>query len=291
MMAMDELSVAVRAREYVNKVAPASLPVSVEAYAADIGAKIKKMDLGEDEDGFSAMGPNGNYGICVNRAHSKERQRFTVCHELAHIILGLPSEHGSGPSWSYAKRSPNEILCDVFASELLLPFKLFKPMVDKADFSLAEIDRLANEAEASVLATGSRFAAFTGTPCVFVFAENGKVRYCSRSTTLRAANAWIPPRMELPEGSLARRVRGGAANDGAEEVEADIWFEDWTRGDALMEDARHVAKYDQTIVLLWFEDDNVPPPREGRREREVDEFGLAELDGVLPWPGGKKRRR
>jgi hypothetical protein len=169
--------------------------------------------------------------------------------------------------------------------------KLFKPMVDKADFSLAEIDRLANEAEASVLATGSRFAAFTGTPCVFVFAENGKVRYCSRSTTLRAANAWIPPRMELPEGSLARRVRGGAANDGAEEVEADIWFEDWTRGGALMEDARHVAKYDQTIALLWFEDDNVPPPRDGRREREVDEFGLAELDGVLPWLGRKNRRR
>lgn len=97
--------------------------------------------------------------------------------------------------------------------------------------------------------------------------------------------------MELPEGCVARRVRAGGANDGAEEVEADIWFEDWTRDGALMEDARHVAKYDQTIALLWFEEDDVPPPREGKREREKEEYGLGELDGVLPWPGSKKRRR
>lgn len=65
----------------------------------------------------------------------------------------------------------------MFASELLLPYKLFKPVVDKAEFSLAEIDRLASDCEASILATGSRFAVFASTPCAFVFAEGGKVRY------------------------------------------------------------------------------------------------------------------
>ena len=70
---------------------------------------------------------DGRYHICVNSKDLKERQRFTVCHEIAHIVLGLPSDHKTSPGWSYAKKSLGEILCDVFAAELLLPASLFKP--------------------------------------------------------------------------------------------------------------------------------------------------------------------
>jgi len=287
---MDELTVVLKAREFVNWANPSEFPVSMQAYVGQIGGVLRiATELRPDEPGWSFQKPNGEYCICVNGKDSPERQRFTICHEVAHIVTGLPSDHG-GPAWSYAKRPPNEILCDVFASELLLPYKLFKPKVAEADVALAAIDRLAGEFEASVLATGSRFAAFADIPCAFVFAEGGKVRYCSRSTTLRAANAWVAPRMDLPAASLAGRCRGGAPNDGAEEVPADIWFEDWSREGTLIEDARHNGRWDQTIALLWFEDDDVPPPREERHHREIEEFGLAELDGVLPWPGKRRRR-
>jgi hypothetical protein len=288
---MDELSVTLKAREFVNKVNPTSIPVSMQEYANHIGAAIKKSyDLGDDEDGFSAMKPNGKYGICINGNQKKERQRFTVCHELAHIVLGLPSEHTSGPSWSYTKRAPNEILCDVFAAELLLPYKKFKPLVDDVDCSLEAVDELASKFEASVMATGSRFATMIGDPCAFVLAEGGQVKFSSRSAKMREAKAWIPMRIELPNGSAAKRRREGDASVGPEEVDPDTWFEDWDREGTLYEDARHVAKYDQTIALLWFEED-LPAPRDERRQREEDEFGLAELDGILPWPGKKKRRR
>ena len=87
-----------------------------------------------------------------------------MCHEIAHRALGLPSEHSGVSSWSYAKRSPNEILCDVFAAELLLPYKLFKPLVEKSDISLAVIDDLAKRCGASNMATGSRFATLASAP-------------------------------------------------------------------------------------------------------------------------------
>lgn len=288
---MDELSVVLRAREFVNKTNSGVIPASVEAYVAQAEATLRvDFDLGPDEDGWSAMKPSGKFGICVNGNQRSTRQRFTICHELAHIILGLPSEHGSGPSWSYAKRSPNEILCDVFAAELLLPYKLLKPLVDKATYSLSAIDALADEFDASVLATGSRFASLARCPCAFVVSENGKVRYASRSATLREAKGWIPPRRELPQGSASHRRRAGEPEAAAEDVEADIWFEDWDRGGLLYEDARHLTQWDQTIALLWFEDEDVPPPRVERRKWEEEEQGLAELDGILPWPGKKKRR-
>ena len=213
-----------------------------------------------------------------------------TCHEVAHIALGLPSDHKELPWWSYAKRSPNEIFCDVFAAELLLPYKLFKPLVEKTDISLTAVDDLADRFVASNMATGSRFATLASAPCAFVLSEQGKVRYTSRSTALREARAWITPRMALPQGSVSERLRAGGTSNGPEEVKADVWFNDWDRGGALLEDARHLRQWDQTIALLWFEDEEVPQPKRDHREREEEEFGLAELDGVLPWPGKKRRK-
>jgi len=289
---MDELSATLKAREFVNRVNPLAIPASMEAYVDHIGATIRKSyDLGDDEDGFSAMKPNGKYGICVNGNQTIERQRFTVCHELAHVVLELPSEHTGDPSWSYARRAPNEILCDIFAAELLLPYKSFKPLVADADYTLAAVDELAHQFEASGVATGSRFATMAGYPCAFVLAEGGKVRFSSRSTKLREARAWISTRMDLPTGSVAKRRREGDDGAGPEEMDPDIWFEDWNRDGTFFEDARHVARYDQTIALLWCEDEDVPLVREARRQHEEAEFGLAELDGILPWPGKSRRRR
>jgi hypothetical protein len=213
--------------------------------------------------------------------------------QLMQFVSGvdrLPSEHQAGPWWSYAKRSPNEILCDVFAAELLLPYKLFKPLVDKSDISLAAVDRLAKDVVASTMATGSRFATLVGAPCAFVLSEQGKVRYASRSTALREANAWVQPRLPMPQGSVSERLRAGGTCDGPEEKDADVWFSNWEHGGVLLEDARHLAQRDQTLALIWFEDEEVPAPPQDRYRREEEESGLAELDGVLPWPGRKRRK-
>lgn len=286
---MDEFSVVLKARELINKVSPTIIPVLIEAYVEHVGAVLRpRHDLEPDEPGW-CFESNGKHYICVNAKDREERQRFTACHELAHIVLKLPSEHKELPWWSYAKRSPNEIFCDVFAAELLLPYKLFKPLVEKVDISLAAVDDLAKRFVASNMATGSRFATLVSAPCAFVLSEQGKVRYASRSTALREANAWISPRMALPRGSVSERVRAGGTCDGPEETEADVWFDDWDRGGVLIEDARHLKQWDQTVALLWFQDEEVPPPKRDSRERE-EELGLSELDGILPWPGKKRRK-
>jgi hypothetical protein len=288
-MAVDELSAVLTARELINKVSPTIIPVPIKAYVEHIGAVLRlEHDLQPSEPGWS-FERTGKHYICVNAKDREERQRFTTCHELAHIVLGLPSEHKELPWWSYAKRSLNEMLCDVFAAELLLPYKLFKPLVEQVDISLAAVDDLAERFIASNMATGSRFAALVKTPCAFVLAEEGKVRYASRSTALREAHAWILPQMALPLGSVSERVCAGGTCDGPEETEADVWFDDWDRGGVLLEDARHLKQWDQTVAVLWFQDEEVPPPKRERRQ-EQEELGLSELDGFLPWPSKKHRK-
>jgi hypothetical protein len=286
---MDEQDVAMKAREFITAVGPSALPVLVDAYARHIGGAVTTEALGEQEDAWSVRLPNGKYRICVNCAHNARRQRFSVCHEVAHVALDIPADH-SAPSWSYARRSPGEIACDVFAAELLLPYKLFKPRVDAADMGLAAVGELADEFEASLISTASRYATFSRELCAFVLSEGGKVRYCARSTSLRAAGAWVRPGTSVPADSVSARVRAGAASTDSEEAEPDQWFEDWDKDGSLYEDARHFGQWDQTLTLLWFDDDNLLPPRAERKRWEEETQGLRELDGILPWPGKSKRR-
>lgn len=285
---MDEFTAILKAREFVKKVNPTSIPVPVELYAQAIGARIDyDTSMAAGEAGCSI--PIGSkLVISINDNDRPERKRFTICHEVAHAVLGLPSEHGGSQWWNYTKRPPNEIICDSFAAELLLPYPLFKPEIEKADPGFAVIAKLAKDFKASLTATGSRFAAFSRFPCAFVLSEEGKVRYTIRSTPLREAKAWVALNSELPRESLAARLRGSEDYSGPEGIPADVWFDDWQRGGQLIEDARHYAPWDQTISLLWFEDEEIPYITPDNHSKE--ETGLDELDGVLPWPGKRRRR-
>lgn len=287
---MDELEVQRRARAFVRSANQDVFPVTLDRYLAQVGASQETdSSLGEDEAGWSTS-VRGKLHITVNGNDSQERQRFTICHELAHHVLGIQSEHEGLPAWSYVRRPQNEVLCDVFAAELLLPVHLFKPLVDSAAPGFLFIEGVAAQAQASLMATASRFAALAGFPCAFVLSENRKIKYSVRSASLRAAKAWIPPRSGLPQGSVTERVCSGARCDQPEEVDPDLWFEDWTSGGSLHEDARLAPKRNQVLTLLWGEEDEIEQKKPMRHEARDEEDGYRELNGNLPWPGKKRRR-
>lgn len=291
---MDELDVIVRARRVSNSLTPDHIRLPLESYLKAMSALphdiVFRFDttLGHDEAGHTVV-VAGKRCIIINANDRPERQRFTACHEVAHIVLGLPTEHENAGS-QFARRSPNETLCDVFAAELLLPCHLFQPLVEDSDFGFAAIERLAGDFVASLAATGSRFATVCDRPCAFVLTQNGTIRYVSRSKSLRECGGWIRPGQKVPDASLAAQLIRSAKMDGPIEVSADEWFEDWKRGGILLEDARHFARWNQTLALLWFEDDRVPVSSKYVDDEDDEEPALRPLDGVLPWPGKSRRR-
>jgi hypothetical protein len=285
---VDEFSAILKAREFVARTNPTEIPVELKAYLAQAESVLRvDHDLSEDEAGCCVT-IGGRRHIIVNGNDSAERQRFTVCHEIAHIILNLPSQHIETTLWSYSKRPTNEIYCDVFAAELLLPYGLFKPLADDALIGFAALDDLAESFSASVMATGSRFAAAVDLPCAFVISQERIVRYASRSKSLREAAAWIAPGSGLPPDSASTKANSATGVESGE-IQADQWFTDWRRGGMLLEEARYLPRWKQTLTLLWFDDDEVPLP-DGDDQDSDEEQGLKELDGTLPWPGRKKRR-
>lgn len=287
---MDELTAAIKARDLIQRVNVNSIPVQVEPFLTALGCELKVDNgMSPNEPGY-CLSRNGKHVIVVNGKDSDERKRFSIFHEVAHIDLKLPSEHTGSPSWSYAKRSPNEICCDMYAAEILLPHRFFKPLVDGAEIGMAALDDLAGKFEASLTSTGSRFATTTNIPCAFVVSEGGKIKYAVMSKALREARAWIARGTSLPLGSLAALLRNGQLAKGPQEIAADIWFNDWRRGGVLLEEARHLSGYDQILSLLWFEDEEVPHEPGANSDDQGEETGLKELDGVLPWPGKRRRR-
>jgi len=289
---MDEADVRQKARAFVAKVDVSDIREDLSHYVTAANAKVKKEELGEGESGYTVTKPNGKHIITVNSLETDERQRFTVCHEIAHIVLGLESSHEEVPSWFYAKRHPNEIACDTFAAELLMPYQQWFAAAPKEEPSPELIQHMADLFGTSFPAAASRFASLTDMPCAFVTMERGAVRYAARSTSLRQAGGWIPPRSVIPAGSVAHRIWSSGKNaTEIGEVSQDIWFDNWEKGLDLWELSRHYLRTDTTISLLWFDSDDLPAVEVNRFGARVEDGGgLAELTGELPWPGRSRRR-
>ena len=94
---MDEADVRQRARAFVAKVDVSNIREDLSPYVTAANAKVKKEELGEGESGYTITKPNGKHIITVNSLETEERQRFTICHEIAHIVLelGIESRRGS----------------------------------------------------------------------------------------------------------------------------------------------------------------------------------------------------
>lgn len=292
---MEELSVILKAREFIADID--TVPVNIEQLAANANATIKVSgDLDDDESGqtFSIGGKNF---ITVNRNHSEERQRFTALHEIAHIVLELPSQH-HGTSMttsdliSYRRRPKEEILCDVFAAECLLPYKLFSKDIKEMDISMESVKELAVKYKASMTTTGSRFAVNCDLPCAFVLVEDGKTRYVSSSKFLRERKGWIDIGVPVPRGSVTYRLlHTSSKNSDYDEIDTGIWFNNRVRGfDMLAEEAILLEEWKQCLSLIWFDDDLRPAGPDNVQDSDDIEPLLEELDGILPWPSRRKRK-
>lgn len=290
---MTEFEAELRARKFVLDVGVGALPVDLNLYLAKVGGKVLLEELGDDESGYTMTTPKGPV-ITLNSHDRAARRRFTQCHEIAHVVLELPSQHAHGPDWSYAQRPPEEISCDVFAAEILLPYKLFQAKVGGRPLNFDTVHALVGECFASREAVASRLVATHRSPCAYILSEGGFVRHAIRSSPLRSASSWIRRGTKLPDGSAANALRRDRDGDGYLTCGGDLWFDGW-RDVELEESSIYLPDYDQTLTLLQCADpdelDALHRSGASPRERhDPDDDLLTPLDGQLSF-GPKRRRR
>lgn len=105
----------------------ASLPVSVVRLAEHYGIAVVKNGsrnwLKEGQSGACIIPDDGEPLICYDERESRERIRFTVCHELGHILLGHPLKMGllQHTRTTDKERPQVESEADMFAARVLAP--------------------------------------------------------------------------------------------------------------------------------------------------------------------------
>lgn len=284
---MDEVTAIGRARALLQRHGVAKAPVDIVGIAEVEGLETKERELGVGEAG-QLFQRAGRSIIVVNKNDPPYRRRFTVAHEIAHRVLDLPSRHGEplpGDELErIGKRPPEEVLCDLFAAECLVPWILIKDPAQTDEFSIEAIIRLSDQFEASMQCVASRFAQACDRPVAYVLVEQGCVRYTVRSRALRETGIWIGMRMPVPVGSAMHQVRSDHLAAAILELEGS----DWSASDAATaftchEEAIHAVERDEGIALLSFER-LASDTHDRRTEAQDDECELLPpLSGRLTW--------
>jgi hypothetical protein len=141
-------------------------PFDVEQLASLLGLQVEYTD--ELPSGQSGAIVNGSpIRILIAASDSRVRRRYTIAHEIAHTLLPEPFSGSESIGWRYQldAQSPVEMLCQIAASEFLMPTEAVRSLPNRHSFMelLMEVRNgfdVSHEAAArKVIAMASRPAA------------------------------------------------------------------------------------------------------------------------------------
>lgn len=105
-----------KAKETYKRCVNGSIPVVLKDVVKELGIIVKPAEI--SADGFSRVDDSGMFLILFKRSVSDVRRRFTIAHEIGHILL----EHISiGGDSSQVSHGSQEKEANCFAGELLVP--------------------------------------------------------------------------------------------------------------------------------------------------------------------------
>lgn len=103
-----------------------------------LGVMVIEVSAKDSFDGLSGYA-NGIPVVVINKAFSPERKRFTALHEMGHLLLSFPEG---------TDERRIESLCNLYASEMLLPSSVFRIVASdafKGVFSLRDLAGIQEE--------------------------------------------------------------------------------------------------------------------------------------------------
>lgn len=263
-------------------------PRDVVSIAAELQLEVRYVES-SGFDGALVRPTNLPIGTILIRDSIREsgRKAFTLAHEIGHFVIpgheraDLVCTADDIDNWTDETKDL-EREADEFAAELLMPVAKVQPMIRSERPSLALIERIAHDSNASISAAGRRFCDLTSERCAFVWSTKGVVSWskCSQEFGYK-----IYRNSEIAPGTYAFDCfQGEQVPNKPEPVHAELWLpkEKLIPGSQLQEHSRFLRWYESAISLLWID-------KSIERYHEEDEL-LEELDSAQ-FGRGKPLRR
>jgi Zn-dependent peptidase ImmA (M78 family) len=229
--------------------------LDIEAIAQHCGATIQYKSLA----GCAAriMGLDDAAIITIDVNSSVERRRFSGGHELGHWMRdrGTASfrcdEQVFVREWSVDNP---EKRANRFASDLLLPAKMFRPLSKGLPITFASVQQLADVFKMSLSATAIRLVEYGSYPAMLVCNSTvGREWYVASSTVEK--RLWPVDRLgQVTQAAalLNRRLQP----TGPQDVRADHWIKNF-RADRYWIKEDSIPWTNQSVLsLIWWEDES-----------------------------------
>jgi Zn-dependent peptidase ImmA (M78 family) len=193
--------------------------------------------------------------IRISPTDTPERKRFSVAHELGHLLIGhiqsIQRVCSDADMMNWYDNS-QEAQANFFASELILPAKLLRKRCDIGNISFEPVKQIAKDFRVSLTATAIKFVRLCPEKCAVVYSANGKIKWFYKSTD------WWPfirKNQKLDSRTLAYDFfLGKPVESDPAELEADAWIE--SRGlDEIVEHSIASPQYNFVLSLLWIKPD------------------------------------
>ncbi len=200
------------ARKHAEALGKAALPVDIESIAQTFGVtriESRKMSA----DGYLGKTVEGGLLIRYRNDVSRERARFTVAHEIGHIILArVQGSDVTDPAFRIAGGSnAEEAAVNRIAAELLMPETLVRNHLRTRQGSWDLVWQIRRRFRVSTMAFVLRLLELANLPAVFfrisTLPSRGEIRY--RCRTSERPQLLFGHQIEME----ARRILADAEND------------------------------------------------------------------------------
>lgn len=141
------------------QLAAEAYPQGPEAIAVRLGAEVRYEPL--SKDGWCLRGP-AKIVIKLNSNAPATHQRFTLAHEVAHLIFGTKTDIADRGFEGYDSKSPAERQADALASQLLLPVGHVQPHITTPVVDPTMIRKIGKQATVSEQVVALRLARLAG---------------------------------------------------------------------------------------------------------------------------------
>lgn len=187
------------ANEVLDQLRVNAYPVDLEGIAAELRCPV------QDTPGFPphcygalALVQGGFHILVSTTCPTPGLRRFTIGHEIGHASI---DGHTDALNWAdqggaqvalseghyRSRKDPTEIEADHFASELLMPLRWARPLIDKLPVGMDAIRTVADAFQASLSAAAVRYAALSAAPVVAVLTRGSSIEWISASRPVAEA--------------------------------------------------------------------------------------------------------
>ena len=229
--------------------------LDIEAIAQHCGATIRYKPLSGCEARIMGLGDAAI--ITINAASPLERKRFSGGHELGHWMRdrGTASfqcnEQMFTREWS--EENP-EKRANRFASDLLLPAKMFRPFSKGLPVTFASVQQLADIFRTSLSATAIRLVEYGSYPAMLV-CNGARVRQWYVASSDVSGKLW-PVDRPGPSTCAAELLSRRNPALRQRKLGADQWIKNF-RADQYWVKEDSIPWINQTVLsLVWWEDES-----------------------------------